>query len=335
MPFKANWEKVSSELQLSNHLIERMVLTVYPDKKLQSYTVFPGGCANLNSKVLLVGDGPPLILRVYLRDQDARYKEQKLGALLSKNIPVPVTYYVGEVDGYYFAFTQYMRGISLRDLLLSDTPHNLGALMYDAGIVLSRIAAHEFPVPGFFDKDLEVIHITSSAELLSYARVLWENEIVVAVLTPQRIDHIKFYLETHTSFIPADTEKQLVHGDFDPANILVDYIDECWKVSAVLDWEFAFSGSVLWDIANMLRYAHKMPAEFKREFLNGLTSNGIVLPKDWNITVHLLNLMSLSDCLARSVPERHPNTCADILDLIDFILNELDTKHRQDSYYEF
>ena len=120
-----------------------------------------------------------------------------------------------------------------------------------------------------------------------------------------------------------NTSSHLVHGDFDPANILVNQIKGVWEISGILDWEFSFSGSVLWDVANMLRYAHKMPPEFQTSFLKGLKSRDLILPENWLINVYLLNLISLIDCLKRSNPEIHPARCADIYDLINFILSAL------------
>ena len=91
----------------------------------------------------------------------------------------------------------------------------------------------------------------------------------------------------------------------------------------MLDWEFAFSGYVLWDVGNMLRYAHKMPHEFQDAFLSGLASGGVTLPKHWRITIQILNLLSLLDCLKRSNHKDRPNQCADIRELIDHILSTL------------
>ncbi len=116
----------------------------------------------------------------------------------------------------------------------------------------------------------------------------------------------------------------MVHADFDPANILVEKINGDWQISAILDWEFAFSGSVRWDVANMLRYAHHMPQIFQDSFLSGLNNGGIALPEDWQISIHLLNLISLLDCLKRSNPENQPRRCEDICELINHILIELD-----------
>jgi GNAT superfamily N-acetyltransferase len=137
------------------------------------------------------------------------------------------------------------------------------------------------------------------------------------------ISEIQKAIEQHAYLFSTEDEKHLVHGDFDPANILVDKINGSWVVTAILDWEFAFSGSCLWDVANMLRYAHKMPPEFQNSFIEALQKNGIKLPAHWRTTTHLLNLSSLLDLLKRSDPQRHPNRCKDIRELRDYILGEL------------
>lgn len=74
-------------------------------------------------------------------------------------------------------------------------------------------------------------------------------------------------------------------------------------------------------IANMLRYAHHMPAEYENAFLAGLQNNGFQLPENWQTSVFLLNLLSLLDCLIHCPPEKRPNQCADICCLITLLLN--------------
>lgn len=320
--FKVDWEKTSVAYQLPEGWHEKMVHLAYPDETLISSELIAGGCANLNIKIQLENQNQPLILRIYLRDQDAAYREQKLAALIKETAPIPLTHYIGELEGYHFAITEFMPGISLRDLLLGDVPHDLSALMNEVGKMLSKITAYDFPRSGFLSKDLEVIPYESS-DVIKFAQNCLNDKTVVSVLSPEMNDEIKKAIEQHASSFPTDDDKHLVHGDFDPANILVDKINGSWIVTGVLDWEFAFSGSCLWDVANMLRYAHKMPLEFQNSFIDALQRNGIKLPPHWRTTLHLLNLSSLLDLLKRSDPQRHPKRCADIRQLIDHILSEL------------
>lgn len=73
----------------------------------------------------------------------------------------------------------------------------------------------------------------------------------------------------------------------------------------------------------MLRYSHQMPTVFEEAFIKGLVNSGIVLTENWRVITHLLNLLSLLDCLVRSDPESRPKQCEDIIELISHILREL------------
>lgn len=319
--FKANWEKTSVTHELPDGTIEKMIAHAYPDKKLISHELIFGGCANLNIKILLQGAKHPLILRIYLRDKDAAYREHKLAALLKPTIPIPLTYYIGQLNDYVFAIIEFIPGISLRELLLSELSPNINTIMHEVGVILSNITKYEFSKSGFFDKNLNIIHELTDDFALIFAKECLQDVNVISSLDSDTISKITAYFEKYHQFFPVTHDKHLVHADFDPSNIFVDKMNGDWKVTGILDWEFAFSGSVLHDMANMLRYAHKMPPEYQHAFLNGLMSQGVVLPKNWQITVNLLNLLSLLDCLKRYRSQNRPNQCADIRELIDHIIN--------------
>jgi GrpB-like predicted nucleotidyltransferase (UPF0157 family)/Ser/Thr protein kinase RdoA (MazF antagonist) len=327
--FKVDWEKTSVTYQLQEGMVEKMVRLAYPDETVISSELIAGGCANLNIKIQLENEKHPLILRVYLRDKDAADREQKLAVLIKETVPIPLTHYIGELEGHHFAITEFMPGISLRDLLLGDVPHDRSAVMSEVGMILSKITAYEFSEAGFFDKELEVVE-HESCDIIKFAQDCLNDKTVLSVLSPEMIDEIKKVVEQYAYLFPTDGEKHLVHGDFDPANILVDKINGSWVVTGILDWEFAFSGSCLWDVANMIRYAHKMSPKFQNSFIDALESNGIKLPTDWRTTTHLLNLSSLLDLLKRSDPKDHPHRCADIRELIDHILSELNHMQKID-----
>lgn len=320
MTFKADWEIKATTHQLPNNLIKQMTQLAYPNKKLISHELIAEGCANLNIKILFEDEKHPFILRIYLRDKNAAFREQKLGTLLKHNVPVPLTYFIGETDGYLFAITEFMPGISLRTLLLGNLPYDMSAIMYDVGCMLSKVSIKQFSHAGFFDKELNVTPLSSSDSYLAFFKNCLAHKNVILALNPKVIIDINVVLNNYSHLLPDEKENHLVHADFDPANILVNEIDGNWKVSGILDWEFAFSGARLWDVANMLRYAHKMPPEFQDAFLKGLIDGGTTLGDNWQITVHLLNLMALLDFLKRSHSLTSPNQCKDIKNLIDNIL---------------
>jgi len=323
MVFKANWEKTTANYSLAASTVTGLVALAYPEKMLISWKIISDGCANINSKIHLDGDEAPLILRIYLRDKDAAEREQSLGTLLLPAIPVPHVLKAGDYQDYRFAITDCIPGITLRDLLLSDEPYDVGTIMFNVGTMLAKIGTHEFPAAGFFDQYLKIITPLSQQYYLQYAKELLHNKIVIERLGDAAVTNIKLLFGKYAHLFPTEHERHLVHGDFDPANILVTKVGNDWQISCIIDWEFSFSGSVLSDVANMLRYAHQMPAAYEEEFLHGLKSRGIELPENWRITADLLNLLSLLDCLVRSDFEKRPKQCADICALIGFIEERL------------
>jgi Ser/Thr protein kinase RdoA (MazF antagonist) len=322
MTFKSNWEKSETNHQLPEGIVSKMVNLAYPDKKLESYELIAGGCANLNIKIQLEGNKDLLILRIYLRDKDAAHRERNIGNLLKDNIPVPEIYYIGEVDNYCFAFIKFMPGMELRKLLLGKEAYDLDSIMYEVGELLTKFASHKFTKAGFFDQNLEVIEELSHDSLRKFSLLCLENIAVQKYLSAEIIAKIKSLLMSMP--IAKDTNVNLVHADFDPANIFVSEIDGKWKVSAILDWEFSYAGSWLNDVANILRYSHEMPKAFEKSFLKGVEDSGLKLPKDWRGVVNEYNLASLLDSMTRHDLESLPNIREDICNLINHIVSELD-----------
>lgn len=322
MTFKQEWEKTEQQILLSDKVVEAMLKLAFPNKKLASYSIISGGCANLNVKIILEDENLSFILRVYLRDKGAAYREQALGVLLKSTVPIPQVYFIGDYKSYRFALTEYLPGITLRELLLSKIPHDIGTIMFKAGQVLAKIQAHHFPCPGFFDDHLMVAERSSENNYIEFVDNSLIHPTVMECLGSEVIATIKHHFNGLKIFLPNESESHLVHADFDPANILVDKIDDEWTITGVLDWEFAFSGSLLWDVANMLRYSHQLPTMFETSFIQGLSTE-LTLPEDWKTTIYLLNVMSLLDCLTRCTKELRPKQCADIIFLITYFNKQL------------
>ena len=103
MTFKKDWEKTDQHFQIGIPILEAMLDHALPNQKVSSHTVISGGCANLNIKVNFEKRSEPLILRIYLRDKDAAYREQNLATLINHSIPIPEVYFVGDIDNYRFS----------------------------------------------------------------------------------------------------------------------------------------------------------------------------------------------------------------------------------------
>lgn len=320
MTFKQNWEKTESQHKISDDTIRGMFHASTGDE-VESYEIVSGGCANLNIKVKRKNRETPVLLRIYLRDKEAAYREMKISEMLQGKIPIPKIYLVDDFQKYKFAICEFVDGITLRDLLLIDKEFSMHSVMYRCGEILAEFDKIKFPKAGFFDKDINIVKDFASDEFIIYMQDCLKQEVVKTQLGPELLSAIENLFTKNKRFFPDGNEMHLVHADFDPSNILVRKVDDSWQVVSVLDWEFAFSGSTLHDIANMLRYTHHMPAKFENSFIEGLRDSGIVLSDNWKITINLLNLGSLIDCLARSDTKKRPNQCQDIKVLIARIVD--------------
>ena len=323
MPFKNNWEKPQTQRNLPNALITDMIKAAHPNEKIKNYQILDGGCANINIRADLAGRISPIIIRVYLRDPEAAYREQKIGQLLSGKVSLPQIYQINKISGYTVAEAEFLSGTTLRDLLLGDQDLNIPTILFKVGQTLANIADTQFASSGFFNENLEITEPITQDGMIVFCQDTLYHNTVKSVLSAKQRQQIAELLHTHGSLFPDGHEKNLVHADFDPANILVQKINGQFEISGILDWEFSFAGSTLFDVANMLRYAHRMPQCYEDEFLNGLKLSGYHLPDNWRTKISMLNLLSLLDCLQRAEPKKSPNQVSDIHKLIDHILKTL------------
>lgn len=325
--FKSNWEKSYLSNPLTPDIINGIVKSAYSDTPIKDFQIIRDGCANINIKIEFINRHPDELLRIYLRDPSSAYKEQKIATLLKDKIPIPQIRQIFKYETYQCARMNFMPGITLRDFLLNTKNPPIEKIMHETGGILAQIASVHFDKTGFFNRDLEITTPFQPKDLIDFCNKTLKNETVRLILTDKIRDNITRLMTKNQDLLSTLPETNLVHADFDPSNILVDQRDGQVYLSAVLDWEFAFSGSTLCDVANMLRYAHKMPPLYQSAFLEGLTQGGYPLTDHYSTTIDLLNLISLIDCLARADPKNRPNQILDICDLIDTIC----LKHAHDT----
>src|SRR6185295_2475972 len=109
-------------------------------------------------------------------------------------------------------------------------------------------------------------------------------------------------------------ERRLVHGDFRKQNILVRPDGNAWTVSAILDWECAFAGSQMFDVALFLRYERPERPVAEPSFSRGFLDGGGQLCDDWRDAIRVVDLESL----CRSLTDEYlpPDVEREIVDLV-------------------
>ncbi len=115
----------------------------------------------------------------------------------------------------------------------------------------------------------------------------------------------------------------LVHGDLGGRNVLVERASsDRWRISGVIDWESTSTGSPLFDIGSLFRYAARYDSGFMRGFERGYREADGQLPEGWLLSARLLDATWLIDTLDE--PAEFPGVYADCRMLLAQLAKDLE-----------
>ena len=116
----------------------------------------------------------------------------------------------------------------------------------------------------------------------------------------------------------------LSHGDLGHRNVLVHRSGERWRVNGIIDWETTTTGSPLFDVGSLFRYANRADDDFRAAFERGYRDAGGTLPDGWFLTARLLDAIFLIEVLADTddLPEIH----ADMRRLLTRLVADLEAR---------
>jgi aminoglycoside phosphotransferase (APT) family kinase protein len=181
----------------------------------------------------------------------------------------------------------------------------LGELGAEVGRVVAGIGAVRFDRRGFFaDERLSV-----AAERPWSLQLPEIAETCMAATPETRLDRAtrRAWVDLCAAHTPAlrdiDDHTRLVHADINPKNLLVTRTRGGWRVDAVLDWEFGYSGCPYGDAANMARFGADYPARFLDGFRSAFADHqpaDLPLVEDWGYLGRVLDMFALSDLVTRA-----------------------------------
>lgn len=249
----------------------------------------PGGYRN-NNLLLECADGARFVLRRYPGENRCAV-EAALAGLLDGVVPVaPVV--AADPEGTVLLLG-YVPGTPVDVLLTTLSEDDAHAVGVVAGRALAAIGTIGFDRPGFFT-DASLRPETMSGDLAGFVGDCLRRTDPGWQLTESEMDGLRALAVAWTPLVPQDA--RLVHADFNPKNLLAERTEDGWRVT-VLDWEFAFSGSPLTDLGNVLRFG-------ETPFTNGVVDAAGPLPGGWREAARALDLFSVAEFLTR--PPRPP-----------------------------
>ncbi|MFG1606469.1 phosphotransferase family protein [Actinoplanes sp. NPDC049265] len=218
-------------------------------------------------------------------------------------VPVPEVLLV-EADAMAIGFVEG----TVLSRVLETPPDAVEGLGREVGRVVARIGDVRFGAAGFFAGD----------GLTVGPQPPWSEQLVPfaeqCMAKTERLDRqertawLALCAEHAPALTAIDGEARLVHGDINPKNILVGG----GRVTAVLDWEFAYSGCPYGDVANMARFGAGYPPGFLDGFVSGFEEHEPRHP-DWQYLGRLLDLFALSDFMTRAPGQEVADQAATIV----------------------
>jgi aminoglycoside phosphotransferase (APT) family kinase protein len=313
---RRSWERDRAEIALDPAAVATLLDPVFPGAAIAGVERVPGGLVNTNLKILLRGRSDPVLLRIYQRDADAGLKEAGLIRRLAARVPVPALFYAGEsnpLTGHAYAILGWVEGRGLDALALA------GADLRSAGRALGTALAHVHAVKfdrfGFLGADLKIARPIDLDRdgLLSYLEQAFAADPGAARLGPELTSALVGFVEREGDRIsPWPGAPCLVHGDCNGSNLLFRRgrgASGDWELAAMLDWEFAFSGTPGFDFAHFLRPPLVRQPDFADAVAAGYRDAGGALPPDWRAIARVTDLFAWIDIASR--PDAGANVIED------------------------
>src|SRR5262245_30092949 len=243
------WTRATDTLALTNEELDEFIKPAFPLKKVVACRHTQGGLANTNFQLRLSESEHPLLLRILTRDPEQAHKEYLLNLLVEARVPVPHVFHFSPdnpVTGHPYMLMEWIDGVRLETLVATMSAEDSRQIGRAVGSALAGIHSFQFSKAGFLDGELEVTTALDmgSKGLLDYARQCLLNNVGGERLGPELTAAVLELIERRGALLDEWIGQPcLTHCDFGGSNILVGHTSAQWKVAAVLDWEFAISGT--------------------------------------------------------------------------------------------
>ncbi|HEY9732531.1 MAG TPA: phosphotransferase [Drouetiella sp.] len=310
---RENWSRAEQQLKLHDSELQKLLEPAFPGARILHSQLASGGLANTNIRVVMHDQKAPVMVRLWTRDGSQAEKEFRINSAIHDQVPTP--------DFFHFSSTNPVNGVPYAIMQWFDAPRfelvwnklsgkEMLQLAGSLGQVMQAIHSFKFPQTGMLDSKLKVaepLQIGASG-MLAFTRECLIEKNGATHLSDDFTERIfNFVAECGPLLDEWKAKPCLTHSDFGGSNILVHDVGRGWEVAAVLDWEFAFSGTPLFDFGNLLRPPLGSMENFARALVESYRKNGGELPDDWQRLIRLVDLSAWFDFLAR------PNVTAEVV----------------------
>jgi aminoglycoside phosphotransferase (APT) family kinase protein len=329
MDFKAKFDqRPSSPPDLVPEIL-REAATQISASPLRNSAVLSGGFSTTNI-LLEFADGDRCVLRLSSQHERLEIEADLLDYLSRETTEVPVPKVLWRAPEHFpgavgaFAMT-YIDGHLLASIEDGLSTADCRDICEQLASVAARIHQLRFTQCGLLGPGPKVTEPFASyaSGTVGFIQSCLDNANLQRRAGADRCQRLHHCLAHRPDLHEPSMTHQLCHSDFNQKNFLVRRNPNGrHQLAAVLDWEFAFSGSSVIDIGNLLRFEHESPAVESSWFADAYRAAGGHLDKAWREQAFFADL--LAQCAFLINPEELPNTFRTAVGVIDHTLAVLD-----------
>jgi fructokinase len=321
---RQSWERDRAELALDAAALARLLDPAFPGATIASVEPVPGGLINTNLKIRLRDRPAPVLLRVYQRDAEEGLKEVALMRRFATRVPVPEVLHdarTNPVTGHAYSILGWVDGVDLHALALAGGDLRAAGRML--GTALARVHAEKFERFGYLGADLKLtkpIDLDRDG-LLFYLNHMFAAGPGAARLGAELMSALVAFVEREGHLVTTwPGAPCLAHGDCNGSNLLFRQdAHRSWQLTAMLDWEFACSGTPGIDFGQLLRPPFVRQPTLADAAAAAYQDAGGLLPPDWRAVARITDLFAWTDIISR--PDAGPSVIADARSFFAAIVN--------------
>lgn len=286
----------------SDEQILAMVRQVFPQAELVFAAPFPGRHQNLNYDLKIRNPTMDLAIKVYQNEADQKpWLEARLLHLLTSETGVPVPRVLcfddsGSMIPDPWLLCTRLPGQPLSDVIGEMDEWALEAIGYEMGRYMSRI--HQIPLDSFgdlFGSESEgSVFEHEKAFVVDLADRCLTACLAAQILQPAEADHIRQIFET--SKVLTSSQACLIHGQYTPDNLIVEFSVTDYHITGVLDLTQAQASALEHDMSRLFNRWFEDKAPLQKGFLDGYTESAGMQARFWE----RLNLYRLLDYLEQA-----------------------------------
>jgi hypothetical protein len=302
------WERSVPFFRVSNSDLSEIFHKYDPSLMVFSFEKVGVGCRNSNFVVKT--NGGYFFLRIFPHGERGYLNEKAVSGVLHNKINIPQLHFVTELDNRGCLIYEYINALSLQSRFSKNVrlDNDIIRQAAESAAIIHNFKSDDFP--GLLKADFPPFY--------QWYDLFLNNARAAERIGPEAVERVRRLIADSDAKLPEiDRYKTFIHGDFRPANMLIDSQNRVF----IVDWEFPGDGHMLADVGQFFRYRSCFDNEHLSVFETEYNKHALVsLPRGWYQLSKLRDLVNPLQMMGEKaeLPLKFQDLKNLILDTLDY-----------------